>query len=289
MTLDEGRTMISKTLHLDDRVDSYRSFLDYDWVKAIEKQTHGTILDEPLMSLIFSWKATANAFTMPFLMMHFLRNFEVGHCRGQDSASEQALKVLADHLPERMAKRHKWSPTKKRQISEAIAELFAEVDVAKHTMPTLDVDKLFNAFLYGDGGSEMQLGVFGMTQTCYGTTFHAYEHFISRCVGLAKNKPHFKADGAQALVADVRKEFGDEVADFCLVDEQIEIARLARNALAHNGGKMNEKLKKKDHGFFVVDDVLHVVAADNHRLFNILKVRVSKLVEKALTMPQFKA
>ncbi len=113
------------------------------------------------------------------------------------------------------------------------------------------------------------------------------DYHVSRCVGLAKGKPNYKADGMQALLADARKEFGDEVADFCLVDEQVEIARLARNALAHNGGKMNDKLQKKDHGFFVVDGVLHVVAADNHRLFNMLKVRVSKIVEKALVLPQF--
>jgi len=279
--------MNSKTLHLDDRVASYRSFLDYDWVKAVEKVTHGTVIDEPFMSLIFSWKATANAFTMPFLMMHFLKNFEVGYCRSQETASEKAVKVLAEHLPERMAQKHGLSHMKKKQLAETIAEMLTQADLAKQTMPTLDVDELFHQFLFGNGGSEMQLGVFGLAQTCYGTTFHAYEHFVSRCVGLAKGKPNYKADGAQTLVADARKEFGDEVAEFCLVDEQVEIARLARNALAHNGGKMNEKLKAKDHGFFVVDGVLHVVAADNHRLFNMLKVRVSKLVDKALTLPQF--
>ncbi len=171
--------MNSKRLHLDDRIASYRSFLDYGWVQTVEKQTQGTVLDEPLMSLIFSWKATANAFTMPFLMMHFLKNFEAGYCRSQESASEKAAKVLAEHLPERMAQKHGLSHMKKKQLSATIAELLAQMDGAVQTMPTLDVDKLFHQFLFGDGGSEMQLGVFGLAQTCYGTTFHAYEHFVS--------------------------------------------------------------------------------------------------------------
>jgi hypothetical protein len=279
--------MTSKKFHLDDRVAAYRSFLDYEWVKTIEKQTRVTLLDEPFFSLIFSWKATANAFTMPFLMMQFLRNFGLGFCQTQDSTPERAMKLLAKLLPDRMEQKHKLSNMKKKQLSETIAEMLAQADVAVQTMPALDVDKLFQAFLFGDGGEELQLGVFGLTQTCYGTTFHAYEHFVSRCVGLAKGKPHYKAGGIEALVADARKEFGDQVAEFCLVDEPVEIARLARNALAHNGGKMNDKLQKKDHRFFVVDDVIHIVATDNHRLFDMLKVRVSKLVEKALTMPQF--
>jgi len=276
------------TIHLDDRIASYRSFLDYDWVRIIEKMTQDTILDEPLISLIFSWKATANAFTMPYLMMHFLTNFEQEYLRARDSSYEMAFQALSDHVPERMARKHNLSHMKKKQISETITEILAEMKDAKRTMESLDPEKLFKTFLYGKGGPELQLGVFGLAQTCYGTTFHAYEHFINQCVGLAKKNPNYKSDGVQTLLADTRKEFGDEVAEFCLADEQVEIARLARNALAHNGGKMNDKLKNKNHGFFVVGDVLRIVASNNHNLLDVLKVRVSKMVGKALTMPQFK-
>ena len=48
--------------------------------------------------------------------------------------------------------------------------------------------------------------------------------------------------------------------------------------------KLSEKLHEE---FFVEDGVIRIVAANNLNLFEMLKLRVSKLVDKAVTLPQF--
>ena len=50
------------------------------------------------------------------------------------------------------------------------------------------------------------------------------------------------------------------------------------------GKKLSENLHEE---FFVEDGVIRIVAANNVNLFEMLKLRVSRLVAKAVTLPQF--
>ena len=149
-----------------------------------------------------------------------------------------------------------------------------------------------------------QLGVIGLCQICFGATFHAYEHFSDRVhTGRwakrrhgRSERTHFAKDRQRSKAA----EFGEDVADFCLTHERVQLARTVRNALAYDGGRVArymfgkvppdvaKKLTEKLHEeFFVEDGEIRIVAANNLNLFEILKVRVSKLVAKAVTLPQF--
>jgi hypothetical protein len=68
-------------LRLDDRVEIYKSFLDYPWLQDLEQRVRGTALEKPFMRLIVIWKGTANAYAMPYLMMMTLASFEKGYLR----------------------------------------------------------------------------------------------------------------------------------------------------------------------------------------------------------------
>src|ERR1700719_2317934 len=102
----ERRGCMKKNMRLDDRIASYRSFLDYRWVKEFEKLLPGTVLHEPTFVLLFSWKATANAYTMPFLMMQMLKNLEQGYLRKVPGITDYAVQRLATALPQRMGQEH---------------------------------------------------------------------------------------------------------------------------------------------------------------------------------------
>ena len=200
-----------------------------------------------------------------------------------------------------MAKKHKLSWSKQQQFSEMIAEILGEVKNSVKTLEGLNMDDTFKDFLHGPGGSELQLGVIGLCQICYGATFHAYEHFMTECIRWAKGDKTFKAYNFAMIVKAAKTAFGDDVADFCLTHERVQLARAVRNALAHDGGRVapdmfgkvpldvTAKLTEKLHEeFFVEDDgVIRIIAANNLNLFEMLKLRVSRLVDKAVTLPQF--
>ncbi len=287
-------------IRLDDRIQMYKSFLDYAWVETLEKTVRGSNLESAIISLLFALKSTANAFAMPFFMMHSMKAFEEGFLRGQESTPEKKLRLLASVLPKRMAQKHGLSHMKQKQFCEMIEEILQETGEAVQSLEGHDPDEMFSSYLHGPGSSELHLAVIGLCQICFGATFHAYEHFVTECIRWGKADKTFKAFKFTTLTKELGKVFGDEIAEFCLSHERIHVARAVRNAFAHNGGQFGADMfgnvppetatnlaKRLREEFFVEDGEIRIVAANNVNLFEMIKVRVSKLVEKAITLHQF--
>jgi hypothetical protein len=58
---------MDKHFYFDDKLDSYRTFLDHEWARRIDQQTAGTPLEEIFFDLQWAWKGAANTFYMPWL------------------------------------------------------------------------------------------------------------------------------------------------------------------------------------------------------------------------------
>jgi len=86
-------------------------------------------------------------------------------------------------------------------------------------------------------------------------------------------------------VRDAGRAFGSKVAADCLTSPPVMIARLVRNALAHDGGRETVHLKGMSHGLAVEQGVLQIMAPDTRELFNRLKRRALKLVRRAVALP----
>jgi hypothetical protein len=176
---------------------------------------------------------------------------------------------------------------KRKKLAEVMTDLGRRVkEFRKQDDEQIDPQALFDTFLNGPGGSELHLSIWGSQRIVYGAVYHAYENFVSRCVGLARNEPDYRSPNIKALHSDATAALGGTTADYCLTDQTVDAARLVRNALAHLGGKETDQLKKVTHGVDVVDGVLQVMPEDNRRLFDALKDRVFKLAETALGLPQ---
>lgn len=66
------------------------------------------------------------------------------------------------------------------------------------------------------------------------------------------------------------------------------IARLARHALSHAGGRVTDELHKyrPHHGFDIEGGELQVKATDTRQIFDQLKHRAFALVEAAISLPK---
>ena len=144
-------------------------------------------------------------------------------------------------------------------------------------------------YLNAPESHEFQLAIWGSQRICFGAIYVAYEDFVRECIrlalGIAKYKPR---GGITTIVADAARFFGQPLADDCLNAPEVWHSRLVRNALAHNGGKETDELKQVQHGIRVESGLLQIMAPDNRRLFNILKIRAYKLTEKAVLLPNMK-
>jgi len=128
--------------------------------------------------------------------------------------------------------------------------------------------------------------LFSSQRICYGAVYHAYENFLSRCVGIAKNKPNYRAKKADSLAADLNGLI-DGAGTTCLKNSDIEFARLVRNSLAHNGGRVTPAIVSRNTTIRIIDDQLNIWPEDTKSLFDMLKNKVLWFAEKANDNPLF--
>lgn len=275
---------------IDERLESYRSFFDHNWAKDILSLAAGTKLDDAAFSLCINWKAAANTHLVPWFAVGGFSQFVNGFLRSHEPFGKKVVDVLAQRMPAEMgtSMRH----MQKEKFADIIRRIGAEVydasEKAKEQEKLLP-DAFWQEFLSTPESSEFRLIIWGSQRICYGAIYHAYEHFVRECVRVAQGQGHSSPRrDTRSLLAAAKKSFGSTLATDCLASKEVRIARLVRNALAHNGGRETADLKKVTHGISVEDGVLQIMAPDNHSLFELLKDRAHRLAENTIAMPGVK-
>jgi len=141
---------------------------------------------------------------------------------------------------------------------------------------------IWELLVSGETEVEFAWCLWGSQRLVYGALYHAYEDFIRHCVGIIDGTNYFRGDDLFGAVRTAFGRNGKAVVSACLEDELVTIARLARNAIAHNGGKVTEKLLRKNHHFKIVANEIQITPDDNRELFNTLKGNVDTLTDHAL-------
>jgi len=83
--------------------------------------------------------------------------------------------------------------------------------------------------------------------------------------------------------------------DYCWIDSEVDLAKLVRNALAHNGGRFGVDLEKykdrfldateatdvalHDDRFLLVAGKIQITPGNTRHLFDVLKDRVTRIIE----------
>jgi len=273
-------------IRIDQRLDSYRSYFDHSWARRVANAAEGSQLEGPVFALCVNWKATANACALPWLLAQSVPAALRGHSPEYEPYGRKALKALRERVDTDLGDSLSHMTRKKfkdwiRVIEERVRQ---ELDRAE---PAVTAEMTWRECVDAAhaGNPEFSMSIWGLQRTAYIAIFFAYEEFLRACTGLAKKNPDYRVVGFRKFATDVKTCFGADVASQCLDDERVDIARLVRNALAHNGGGITDELRKKPLELRVVDDIIQIMAPDTRELFDLLKVKVDFLVEKALTLP----
>ena len=143
--------------------------------------------------------------------------------------------------------------------------------------------------------SEFQFSILGTQRISYGSLFFAYEDFLANVIR-TKEPTYSSKDKKNAIHVAFPRHFGDSLADFCWNHDEVSLARLVRNALAHNGGRFGADLEKykarfvdatgttnpqlQDDLFILVDGKIQITPGNTKYLFGVLKERVTRIVEE---------
>jgi hypothetical protein len=289
------RQELKTHLLIDDRIDSYKSFFDHDWAKKFFTLTDGTQLEEAAFILATNWKSTVNSQFMPWLMMSSFKSFEEEYLRPNPTLTETVTRGLMQLIPGRAASF--LSSTQQKQLAQLIADLGAQFKQANEVVQQVELDdlkpqKVFHDFLYGRGGSELQMSVFGSQRASYALFFFEYENFVTACVGLARKKdPAMKEEKyrvykSATLFNHFKAAFDEALANYCLTDQPVKVGRIVRNALSHNGGRMDQEDRAEVRGVIEeIDGFARIMPEHNRVLFKALKERAMRLAERTVAFP----
>jgi hypothetical protein len=283
--MEEGSFQIP--VLIDTRLESYATFFNHPWSKEMLELVDGTKLDPPVYELCVSLRAAANTHVMPSLLATVLQSFWDGVAK-HDGFSHSFVRKVAEEIPHRL--RHRLSNQSRKELHNEIMALGRQLnDLAdKAGGKVVEPPKVWDALI--NSNHELHWGIWGAQRLCFMALVYAYEHFFKQCVSIKRDDPGYHVKEYKQLIGDVEKEFGKEISEGCLDNEFMEVTRLVRNAIAHNGGRETKKLKTfqgadgKGHGFAVERGFLQVMAPHNVKLIEVIEQNVFVFTQKVLPL-----
>jgi hypothetical protein len=260
---------MNKSFYLDDNLDSYKTFLDHEWAQGSSSKTTGTLLEEIFFDLQWSWKGAANTFYMPWLTVSTMV------AAGLGGAVDHAFPArYTAPLTDRLVKRMELSNMGTKKLVRELQIISEEVRAEDERPPVVETEMVWRTMLMQ---SEFRLSIWGSQRLSYAAVYYAYEDFLARCYRLSTAQPDYRM--GQGFSQDFRKQYGTDLRDYCWSDPNVNIARLTRHALVHNGGRLTSVLKKlNNHGLKLRGDDIQIFPAFTKSLYELLKDRVTKFL-----------
>lgn len=280
------RDDIGRSVRVDVRLDAYRNFFSDDWGERITELTaSATKLSEIVFDVLMEWRAAAYTVSLPVTILEHMRAYHNAYVKTGEINT--TLLRLAEAIPPKLAQKIPEltdEPSLIRRLQVELVKLGAEMEEAPgRAAVEFPIDDTWKSYLEDH---VYQLSLWGSQRICYVAIYNSYENFLSRAVCIAQSIDSCRTGDREfkKLFAD---SFGVALREKCWTASDINIARLARHALSHAGGRETDPLAKQKHPFAVVDGRIQVMPDQTKDLFSLLKDSVYALAEKAVTMPEF--
>lgn len=282
---------------IDRNLDSYEQFFDHDWAKRMFETVQKSCLKDAVDTLMVAWRSSDGAHRLPWLMIHILGCFAKGGNNGsleiRNDYFGEFIKRLVDEVEAGMNPNlnHDQRGALKRVIAKIEKKAFHALKAGEGQVDH-DVKKVW---AYLAHNSEFQFSILGTQRINYSSLFFAYEDFLANVIR-AKEPTYSSKDRNNPIHVAFPRHFGAALADFCWNHEEVILARLVRNALAHNGGRFGTDLEPyrdrfvdatgttepilRGNLFILVDEKIQIAPDNTRHLFGVLKERATKIVEE---------
>ncbi|NQU20477.1 MAG: hypothetical protein HQ567_04285 [Candidatus Nealsonbacteria bacterium] len=276
-----------KNIFVDDRLESYRNFFSDDWGHRMDALVNdAATLRELVFDLMMDWRGAAYTVSFPAQMLEHFRGFAEGFAN--DSEPNTGILSLVDTLLAKVSRDlHELpaEPQLQRKLREKFVKVAAELKEAQDAVQqTLPVEQLWQDYL---GHDVFQMTLWSSLRICYVAIYNAYDNFVGQCTSVACNGERTRTT-TRDFKQKFKSAFGDPAFQRCWGNSGIHVARLARHALSHAGGRKTDALSRQSHNFRVEDGVIHVTPSDVKELYSTLKDAAFGLAEVAKHKPEFK-
>ncbi len=279
---------ITRKIQINPYLETYKGFFCDDWKANFLDLIKSSKLREPGFDLARTWEAISNARQLPWLMVKCLdtdmceklENFMPWDCR--------KIKILENKLIGKLENLgEKIRPMFRKKLQASLKQLNEEVDEKRLDAADQTLRKRDNIWEMLLSENVFHTSIWGLERMCYGGLYFNYEHYLTQCYRLKKGDSKYRMPTISVFCKDFSVAFGNDLMKSCLKDEEINIARVTRHVLAHNGGRITSELKGLQHTFIVEGEEIQINSNHTTSLFHKLKDRVFELTNHASAMPEF--
>lgn len=172
------------------------------------------------------------------------------------------------------------SNMKRKKLKQVLKHIYEQLaDAVEQVRSGLTEEKIWALFM---DQKEFKLCIWGSQRISYGALYYAYENFVRRCLALIVGENHAQQRDFKKFHRTFTEVYGPDLAQHCLADECVVTARHVRNSLVHHGGAETPELEGREHGIFVEDGRLQIMAPDVKALADVLKGRVLALAKETV-------
>ncbi len=285
---------IIDTSIIDPNLASYEQFFDHGWCDRVFGLVENSPLRAAVETLMLAWRSTDGAHRLPWLAVQQLKQFAVGTNKPSASYPPTFVEALVQTLSDKLINCVPELNFKQRlALGRAIGRLKKETLQARKAADsqiTIDVEGYWNSLIEK---SEFDFCILGVQRINYGSLFFAYEDFLANTI--RTKDPDYRSKNNPIKGAFAR-HFGVSLTDYCWNDAEVDLAKLVRHALAHNGGSLGTDLDRyktrfvdatgmtsvllQGDRFNVVNGKIQITPCNTKYLFGVLKDRVSRIVEE---------
>jgi hypothetical protein len=257
-------------------LEQYNGFFAHEWAHATQDAIPPKLADA-FSILCLAWKEASNTHRMPWLMVHQMKEFAKGLLGSHKPHISQLIEEFKNWMLREL--NGALQRSEKKAVNASIKKIDQRLRLSKQQR-----DFEFPAMEYWKDivtKSEIQLSISGSQNLAYCGLVFAYEWFVVNCFralgGAEKERPNWPTFWTlfqSKLKSDPKTVYWD--------DRPVMIAREVRNCIAHLGGKVKPALlAEKPEIAIGPEGLFTVMPADNHKLFAVLKLKVSQLIEEA--------
>jgi hypothetical protein len=265
-------------IHTDPDIAAYAGYMPEDWGEnTINPIPEGTVLERLLMDLAMGWRCASYTAQMPVTSIRAMHAAALGRSKfvSPDSSivaySEQIIAKLARRVPELVEN----SKLRARLLSELVsiaAEFRERAEAVKREFP---IEPMWAEFRKEVG---FEISLWASQRVAFVAFYNAYEAFIVDCLKVGTGRSQLRSTDKKPFNEALRCGLSADISAPCWWHHDINIARLVRHALSHNGGRETEDLKKQKHGIKLIGEELQIVPEDIHRMLRRLRKGVEEVI-----------
>ena len=259
----ESMDELIRTARIDTQLDSYKDFFDKAWFARISSITEYTNLEGPVLELARAWLGASHVHAMPWVFATSVDGL-LGHRLEQhEPISVAQIRGLREKIIGKLsAKGVAIRPMLRKTLNECLADLNTDIVQAlavARVVASNDADNVWEELLERN---EFKTILWSGERICFAAVYYNYECFLTECLRIKRGEPEYCLTQEKQFKKDFNASFSAALQQQCWSDQDVVIARLARHALVHNGGRMTPKLAKQPHKFVVENDELQIMPRD---------------------------